>query len=137
MQALDARTELPRFNMPFELELFIGCRDFSTEADQKSKEFLVLDAEPWRFRKSVSDLAGFDIESHDSSAEKIIKLVRDWLANALNKKLYGAVKIQTEFLDFERLLPNIASDLASTTDQIGYTDLCHMIKKWIAESSGA
>jgi hypothetical protein len=134
MQSLDAGTGLPRFNMPFELGLFLGCRHFSSHAEQNSKDFLVLDSAPWRFRESLSDFAGYDVVCHNGSPDRVMQLVRDWLSNSLRKTMYGASRLQTEFQEFESRLPAMAEEFAPHPDQIGFTDLCHLIGDWIREA---
>jgi hypothetical protein len=134
MQSLDSSTDLPRFNMPFELGLFLGCRHFSSHAEQNSKDFLVLDSDPWRFHKSLSDFAGYDVVCHNASPAGVIRLVRDWLSNSLGKTMYGASKLQTEFLEFESRLPDMAEEFAPHADQICFTDLCHLTGDWIREA---
>jgi hypothetical protein len=136
MQSLDAVTNLPRFNMPFELGLFLGCQHFSEHADQKSKAMLVLDSAPYRFRESLSDFAGYDIVCHNSSPDQAIRLVRDWLRNSIGKKMYGSTRLQAEFLQFEKKLPDMAEEFAPHPDQINFTDLCPLIGEWIREAYG-
>ena len=53
----DAVNDLPRFNMPFELGLFLGARRFG-KGDQRRKLCLVLEAERYRYQKFLSDIAG-------------------------------------------------------------------------------
>ena len=112
MQSLDASTGLPRFNMPFELGLFLGCRHFSSHSEQNSKDFLVLDSEARRFHKALSDFSGYDVVCHNGSPGQVIQLVRDWLANSLGKTMYGASKLQTEFLEFELQMSAMAEEFA-------------------------
>jgi hypothetical protein len=131
MQSLDTGTGLPRFNMPFELGLFMGCRHFSADAEQNSKDLLILDSVPDRIHKSLSDFVGFDIACHNSSPERAIQLVRDWLANSLEKRMYGAGKLQSEFRQFESQLPLMAEYLKSHPDQIDKTDICYLVREWI------
>jgi len=47
---LDPATGLPRFNMPFELGIFMGCKAFGKNPHQ-AKVGLVLDQEPFRYQK--------------------------------------------------------------------------------------
>jgi len=54
---------LPRFNMPYELGLFIGCTVFGG-GPHKSKKTLILDRERHRYAKFISDIAGQDIQDH-------------------------------------------------------------------------
>ncbi len=41
---------LPRFNMPLELGIFLGCRKFGN-AKHRMKVCLILDREPYRYQK--------------------------------------------------------------------------------------
>ena len=53
---LDRRNRLPRFNMPLELGLFLGAHRFGS-GEQRRKACLVLDREPYRYQKFISDIA--------------------------------------------------------------------------------
>jgi hypothetical protein len=44
---LDTSTQLPRFNMPLELGLFLGAKEFSKN---KERVCLVMDTEPYRYQ---------------------------------------------------------------------------------------
>ena len=69
---------LPRFNMPFELGLFLGMR--SLGGTQSQKVALILDRDRFRYQQFLSDLAGHDISHHDSRSDRLLGAVRDWLA---------------------------------------------------------
>src|SRR5450755_4503989 len=75
----DTVNNLPRFNMPFELGLFLGARRFGAKL-QRDKQCLVLEAERYRYQKYLSDIAGQDIRQHDNEPAKAVGAVRDWLA---------------------------------------------------------
>lgn len=47
---LDSANQLPRFNIPFELGLFVGAARFGIR-DQRGKVCLILDREWYRFQK--------------------------------------------------------------------------------------
>jgi hypothetical protein len=51
---LDRRNRLPRFNMPLELGLFLGAKRFGNRA-QREKVCLILDREPYRYQRFISD----------------------------------------------------------------------------------
>lgn len=53
---LDTVNQLPRFNMPLELGLFFGCKRFGGQK-QKQKLSLILDIEPYRYQKFISDIS--------------------------------------------------------------------------------
>jgi hypothetical protein len=78
---LDSKNRLPRFNMPFELGLFLGAR-WSGQGKQRQKRCLILDIDRYRFQKFISDVAGQDIKAHDSNIKTLIRAVRDWLRSS-------------------------------------------------------
>lgn len=57
LRARSAANELPCFDMPPELGLFLGATRFGGP-EQQGKRSLILDREPYRYRKFVSDIAG-------------------------------------------------------------------------------
>lgn len=71
--------ELPRFNMPFELGIDIGCREHGT-AELKSKQCLILERERFRYQAVLSDIAGNDIKSHQNDPIALVKSIRSWFA---------------------------------------------------------
>jgi hypothetical protein len=70
--------DLPRFNMPFELGLDLGCRHWGS-AHLKSKQCLILDKERYRFQRVLSDISGSDIRAHANEPEQLVQQVRSWL----------------------------------------------------------
>jgi hypothetical protein len=81
---LDGENRLPRFNMPLELGVFLGAKQFGT-GRHRSKRCLVLDRERYRFQRFISDIAGQDIKAHGNSPEIVVRTVRDWLRNAISQ----------------------------------------------------
>jgi hypothetical protein len=67
----DTVNNLPRFNMPFELGLFLGARRFGVRP-QRAKHCLVLEAERYRYQKYLSDIAGQDIRQHANEPAKAV-----------------------------------------------------------------
>ncbi|CAN5283455.1 hypothetical protein BH11PSE9_BH11PSE9_16170 [soil metagenome] len=91
--------ELFRLNMPFELGIDFGCRRFGNPK-QRGKRFLVLEAEPYRYRAALSDLSGSDIESHGNEPYRVVGVVRNWLKNVSSIPAAGPAKIASAFSDF-------------------------------------
>jgi len=75
---LDARSKLPRFNMPLELGLFIGAKRFGGSSHHR-KSCLILDTDPYRYQAFISDIAGQDIRPHGGDHRRLITAIRDWL----------------------------------------------------------
>lgn len=129
--APDASTGLPRFNMPLELGLFFGCKRFGT-ANQNKKRTLVLDRDPYRYRKFISDISGQDIQAHDDDPEHAIRKVRDWLqANSRRTGLPGGGKIVEHYRRFRADLPAICVELALEPDMLTFLDLSAAITDWL------
>ena len=57
-----------RLNMPFELGIDYGCRQYFGQG-RESKKILVLEEARYRYQTAISDLAGCDIESHGADFE--------------------------------------------------------------------
>lgn len=88
--ALDPATGLPRFNMPLELGIFLAAKRFGNPR-QRRKNCLVLDGEPYRYQKFISDIAGQDIRSHQRQPRQAVQLVRNWLRSAERDAVHPAV----------------------------------------------
>lgn len=72
--------EMFRLNMPFELGIDFGCREYYRRG-RENKKFLILEEKRYRFQAALSDIAGCDIEVHGAEYEKAIKVVRNWLCD--------------------------------------------------------
>lgn len=129
--SIDAATGLPRFNMPLELGLFLGCRRFGGDP-QKKKSCLILDSHPYRYRELISDIAGQDIHVHEGSPERVICEVRDWLAGVSGRKLLpGGAEVVERHQRFLHDLPAICSILKREPDSLTFVDLSEMIGLWL------
>jgi hypothetical protein len=89
---LDHGTRLPRFNMPLELGIFIGAKEFGVR-EQRLKECLILDQERYRYQAFCSDIAGQDILTHAGDAPSSIGPVRAFLANKRTEDLLPAASM--------------------------------------------
>lgn len=125
---LDAAHSLPRFNMPLELGLFLGCQRFGSKL-HKEKCCIIFDKEPYRYQKFISDIAGQDISSHENDEYKVIQKIRDWLV--VHKKgslLPGGQEIASRYVAFSQVLPNICAGLRLLPSNLTFTDLVYTIK---------
>jgi len=129
--ALDPATGLPRFNMPLELGLFLGCKRFGASSQSK-KRCLVLDSDLYRYRAFISDISGQDIRAHAGDPESAIREVRDWLqATAKRAKLPGGGEIIERYRRFRDDLPGICAVLALEPDRLTFLDLSKTITDWL------
>ena len=90
------KNKLPRFNMPFELGIDIGCQTFSL----KTKRNLILEKEPYRYQKVLSDISGQDIKNHNNDPEELVLNLRNWFSLVLKKNLIAGSKIWTAYNEF-------------------------------------
>lgn len=112
----------PRFNMPFECGLFFGAREFGGRLHQ-NKRLLVLDAEPHRYRGTLSDIAGQDIGVHNDDPKHVVSRVRAFLARAArDRRIPGAEGIWKRYTLFRQQLPKLVAQIDLTMDEIDSLD---------------
>lgn len=91
--------EYYRLNMPFELGVDYGCREFRGDG-RESKLILVLEEEQYRIQAALSDLAGCDVQAHAGSYENAVRKVRNWLASDGALKPAAAGAIMSAYISF-------------------------------------
>lgn len=106
--------EFYRLNMPFELGIDYGYRSF-VEGDAKSKRFLVLEKERYRYQRALSDLSGSDISNHNDEPEDIVHAVRNWFRGMSPHKPPSGTVIWEDFNVF-------MADFYRAREEQGYKD---------------
>jgi hypothetical protein len=125
-------TALPRFNMPFELGLDLGCRTYGS-APLKRKKLLVLDAEPYRYQAFISDIAGQDIRPHRNSPDEAITVVRHWLRTASGRTTVpGASAIKRRFIAFTSALPDLCERSGVDPDDLQFVEYAKLAELWLS-----
>jgi hypothetical protein len=127
---LDENTKLPRFNMPFELGLFIGAKHYGNKKHQ-SKVCLILDAEEYRYQKFLSDLSGKDIKHHENQPETAIRCVRDWFQGHKEKIIPDGEYIIDHFAQFQREMPILCEELKLKNQKMTFIDYKRLVAKWL------
>lgn len=129
---LDTKSKLPRFNMPFELGLFLGAARLGGKR-QKEKGALILDVEPYRYQAFLSDIAGQDIRAHGNDPDAAIGLVRNWLNthSKENQVLPGKAALVTQYRRFQKQLPVMLKDLQLKEAEISFVDWSKLIGLWL------
>lgn len=133
---LDRANNLPRFNMPLELGLFLGATSFGSPKPQR-KRSLILDREPYRYQKFVSDIAGQDIKSHDGDPESAIRQVRNWLANSpvmADLLIPGPKKMVERYGLFREELPELCHRSQLDPDDLIFNDYTTCVSEWLKEN---
>jgi hypothetical protein len=129
----DTVNNLPRFNMPFELGLFLGARRFGVRP-QRAKHCLVLEAERYRYQKYLSDIAGQDIRQHDNEPAKAVGAIRDWLTASRPrsaKPLPGATAIMRHYSEFKANLPAMLRAIDLEPAELGFFDRANLMAEFL------
>ncbi len=129
---IDPDTQLPRFNMPFELGIFLAAQKYGTK-EQKKKNCLILDKEKRRFRDFISDISGTDPKAHDNNSDTLIKIIRDWLNNntPMSMILPGQDIIRVRYNAFQEHVPAMATEAGLDPNDLQFLDLMNLIFVWI------
>ncbi len=129
---LDAISGLPRFNMPFELGLFLGAKYFGAPK-QKRKACIVIDVDRFRYQKFLSDIAGQDPVAYDpTKIDALIGKIRDWLnSQPPQAAIPGPVRIRAEYQMFCGDRPQILLSLGLEEKDLSFTDRYQVINNWL------
>lgn len=131
---LDPVHNLPRFNMPLELGMFLGGQYFGSR-EQRAKGVLILDRDPYRYRIFITDIAGKDPQSHEGDPKKAMAKVRNWLNNATSGTvLPGPRRICSHYDDFNDWLPQPCEDFGIEPDDIQFNDYVVFVEEWLKEN---
>jgi hypothetical protein len=134
---LDPASRLPRFNMPFELGLFLGAKVFGVKK-YRSKRALIFDRDLFRYQSYISDIAGQDIHSHGGDTGNLIRELAAWLRDqARDSRVPGGLAIADEFSSFKEDLPAIAARSQLAEAEFTFKDLVAIAAEWIVNVRGA
>ncbi len=129
--SLDRTSRLPRFNMPFELGLFLGMA--RTVA---GRSCLVLDRDRYRYQMFISDIAGQDISAHANDPAKAVGVARNWLRSSQTEgTVPGPAHIWKRYTSFRKALPAICSDLHLKPSEMIFNDYATIASEWIARNA--
>jgi uncharacterized protein YjiS (DUF1127 family) len=124
--------QLPRFNMPLELGIFLGAKRFGGKSSHK--RCIIMDRAPYRYKRFISDIGGQDVRDHRRSPARAIRLVRDWLQSAPGKAATpGGAMIWKMYRQFRRELPAIAEEAELVPTQLTFIDYHQLVTGWLKE----
>lgn len=135
-----SRTELnenglPRFNMPLELGLDLGCKRFGSPL-QREKRLLVMDTDPFRYQQFISDIAGQDIEPHSGSSDLVIRNVRNWLSTESGDNyIPGGPYIINQYAGFQAALPFLCESQRLEVEELTFGNYTHFCRIWLEETA--
>ena len=131
-----SRTEieegLPRFNVPLELGLFLGAKKFGG-ARHKDKQCLILDCDPYRSQRFLSDLAGRDVTSHGGAARGAVVVVRNWLENIESGSPSGGF-IWQYYQDFLTSLPAMCREASLESNDLTFNEYTRLVILWLHDA---
>ncbi len=134
---LSGRHSLPRFNMPFELGLDIGCRKFGRR-QFRHKRILILDSKHYRYQAFISDISGQHIHAHNNVPDNLIRRVRDWLrVNSGRSSLPGQRHITRSFRGFTRSLAENCRQNGLDRKNLLFVDYVWLARIWIETETDA
>jgi hypothetical protein len=130
------RNELPRFNMPYELGLDIGCSEFGGKKF-KQKRILILETERYHYQKVISDIAGQDIENHNDDPATLVWKVRNWFSTVDNTITYPSANniwiAYNQFYDDITRTLSTEGFTANEIENMPVSDFIKFAKDWIRD----
>ena len=124
--------KVPRFNMPLELGLFLGAREFG-DRRQREQVTLVLERERYSYLKFCSDISGQDPEAHNGEPSEAVTIVRNWLRTHSGFGMPSAEQMLRRFTRFRRQLPAMCRRLHLNTNSLIFVDYAALVSEWLAE----
>lgn len=123
---------LPRFNMPFELGLFLGADRFGP-GWVGQKACTIFDREPFRYQRALSDISGQDIRAHGCDPHRASNETRAWLSHHTRKGALvpGAAAIWGMYEEFEAELPELAALSMQDGVELTFPERRHIATEWL------
>jgi len=132
---LDSTTNLPRFNMPLELGIFLGAQRFG-QRRQKEKRCLILDRERYRYRAFISDIAGQDIQEHGNEPTRAIRVVRDWLrSQTQDSGMPGGRVVVERYQAFRVELRELCRESKLDEDDLIWVEYTTLVWTWLRRNA--
>ena len=126
--------DLPRFNLPFELGLDLGCRTYG-KGKMAAKKCLILDKESYRYMRVISDISGNDIRAHNANDQDLIRVVRNWIRTARDESIPGSHTIWRDFnIFYIYFIENCKRKEYDNADieQMPITEYIYFVRRWLA-----
>ena len=120
----------PRFNMPLELGIFIGCQRFG-DKEQRRKKYLVLESEPYQSKRYISDLSGQDVKAHQNQPAQVIRCVRDWLANKTQRNIPHGSPLLSKYEQFRSQLLEICESVEWVVNELTFPEYSGLVVAWL------
>ena len=122
--------QLPRFNMPLELGIFIGSAYFGTKT-HKEKRYIIIESEQFRFKQFISDLSGQDIQSHEDDPLKAIKCIRNWLSSKTADPIPSPSILIEDYHEFIEALPELCAENQWIAGELTFSEYSSLVTNWL------
>ena len=121
-----------RMNMPFELGIDFGCKNFKG-GKWATKQILILEKERYRYQAALSDLSGSDIYNHDDDLQKIIIVVRNWFVTTDLGRADSGNTIWLKYNDFQAFLYDelVEKDGHESVDIVQASEIIVIMEQWL------
>lgn len=130
MVELDSTTQMPRFNMPYELGLCHGIALTQINA----KHSIVLERTKHDYDKCLSDLSGVDTKAHDGKVDEVINVIRDWLFHYYDGRkiaLPSGAVIVNRFKEFRVALDTVCVAKHVAVDHLCFKEYVQNVNQWL------
>lgn len=128
---LDPQSQLPWFNMPFELGVYYAAKHFGNNT-QKRKSCLVLEKCKYRYQKYISDIAGIDVTPHQNTQRRLILAIRDWLVTASRRTtIPPGLDIYNRFKIFQAGMRSACRKRSIDYNTIPFVELVNNMTDWL------
>lgn len=123
---------LPRFNMPFELGLFLGAQRFSKDWSRK-KACTIFDRDDFRYQRVLSDIAGQDIRAHGCDPRRASEQTRAWLSHQVEagRLIPGDTVIWDLYQGFCDDLPALAAAARQEGERLTFNERRYFAAEWL------
>lgn len=122
------RTQLPRFNMPFEAGLAYGRH----RRTPNEHDLLLIDTDPHRYHQSISDASGLDIQAYNRPATTVIGCVRRFLDTRADD-VPGQDYITRRYERFRKNLRKATGRHSVTMAEVGQWDYAKKLQALMVE----
>lgn len=125
--------KLPRFNMPLELGLDLGCQRYGPD-HLTEKRLLIMDRSRHRYQRAISDIGGQDIVNHSNNPRYLIRCIRDWLSTESRlSEMPGGLYMYQSYLAFQKVLPSLCKTMKLNPKQLTFGDFTSVVRLWLVE----
>jgi hypothetical protein len=133
LSRVDTQGQLPRFNMPLELGLFLGAQKFGQKKDRR-KACLVLEGERYQYQRFISDLAGVDPAAHLNQPEEAVGAVRKFLSgHHSSHRVPGRDRILELYHDFTDELPALLEAVEQDRESMTFAEFRDYVERYVAQ----